>query len=285
MRRRRIDALLARIGEALGALGGLDPAEGQARWDALQSAFDPARAALAATVDAALAPGPLEPADLPAVLRDQWLGRDGSWLLRINPVLDEADRSILDPERLRAFVAALRGVEPEVFGPPVQIYESSRLIVREYIKAACYALSMIILVLLVDFRSLADGLSALVPVTIGFIGAFGIMGLTGTPLNFANIIVMPIIFGIGAAAGVHVVHRWRADPAGRPSGLSGGTGRAVTLTMVTTMIGFGSMLIAEHRGIRSLGIVMVAGLGVTLLACYTALPALLQLRRPGEAEI
>jgi predicted RND superfamily exporter protein len=79
-------------------------------------------------------------------------------------------------------------------------------------------------------------------------------------------------------AGVHVVHRWRAEPFGRPAGLSGGTGRGITLTMLTTIIGFGCMLLAEHRGIRSLGFVMGVGLGVTLLACYCVLPAILRLR-------
>ncbi|NIM29556.1 MAG: hypothetical protein GTO28_17835, partial [Gammaproteobacteria bacterium] len=79
-------------------------------------------------------------------------------------------------------------------------------------------------------------------------------------------------------AGVHVVHRWRLEPYGRPRGLSGGTGRGITLTMITTMIGFGCLLLAEHRGIRSLGLVMIMGLGVTLLACYFVLPAILQLR-------
>ena len=73
-------------------------------------------------------------------------------------------------------------------------------------------------------------------------------------------------------------------PRVREAGLSGATGRGITLTMITTMIGFGSMMLAEHRGIRSLGFVMLAGLGVTLLACYIVLPPLLRLRRTPAAE-
>ncbi len=169
-----------------------------------------------------------------------------------------------------------------MIGPPVQIYESSKLIKTEYIKAAVYAVAAILLLLFLDFRSLPDALCAMAPVAIGFVGVFGLMGLLGQQLNFANIIVLPIIFGIGAGTGVHVVHRWRAEPHGKPAGLSGGTGRAITLTMVTTMIGFGCMLLAQHRGIRSLGLVMVIGLGVTLLACYTVLPAILRLRPSGN---
>ncbi|MHC4989672.1 MAG: MMPL family transporter [Planctomycetota bacterium] len=307
--RGRVERLVERLTAAIGRSGALGDAQRQSQWRSLDEAFKAVQARLRQSVDTALAPGPLTAYDLPEVLRAQWVGADGSWLLRIFPNTDAAGRSILDPDRLEAFVGAVRVVEPEVFGPPVQIYESSLLIVREYIRAAIYAIAVILVALLVDFgalyalagmlkgiagaggaaraaadmgSALADAVSALLPVVIGFIGAFGIMGLFGAPLNFANIIVMPIIFGIGAAAGVHVVHRWRVEPWGRPSGLCGGTGRGVTLTMVTTMIGFGCMLVAEHRGIRSLGLVMLGGLGVTLLACYTVLPAVLQLRDAGQ---
>jgi len=171
-------------------------------------------------------------------------------------------------------------VSDEALGPPVQIYESSQLIQREYFRAAIYALVAILFVLLIDFRSLVDALCALLPVGVGFLGMFAMMGLVGMPINFANIIVMPLIFGIGVDAGVHMVHRWKIEPFGEPAGLSGGTGRGITVTMITTCIGFGCMLIAEHRGIRSLGFVMVVGLAVTLLACWMVLPAILRMRHP-----
>ncbi|MDY7107219.1 MAG: MMPL family transporter [Planctomycetota bacterium] len=247
----------------------------------LEEAFGYAREALSDWLEQALAPIPPAPADLPALLREQWTDGD-TWLLRIYPAADPQGRSILHPDRLGEFVNTLLAVEPTTFGPPVQIWESTQLIIREYIKAACYAVAAILILLLLDFRSLADALCAMTPVLIGFIGVFGLMGITGAPLNFANIIVMPLIFGIGVDAGVHIVHRWRAEPFGRPAGLSGGTGRGITLTMITTMVGFGCMLVAEHRGIRSLGFVMLAGLSVTLLACYTVLPALLRLRTAPE---
>ena len=225
---------------------------------------------------------------MPAVLRDPWVGKDGSWLLLVYPDADEQQRSILAPDRLGPFVesmrAALAGTGVEVIGPPVQIYESSELIKKAYILAACYAIAAILVLLLLDFRRLADALCAMTPVAFGFIGAFGLMGLFGVPLNFANMIILPIIFGIGVNAGVHMVHRWRAEPFGRPAGLSGATGRGITLTMLTTMIGFGCLVLAQHRGIRSLGFVMVIGLGVTLLACYTVLPAALRWRTRAVAQ-
>jgi hopanoid biosynthesis associated RND transporter like protein HpnN len=273
----RLGDLAARSRAALAASAGLDPDEATRRSDAIDAAFETARTALAAWVDDALAPTAPAAADLPAVLREQWTDGD-TWLVRVYPAADPLGRSILHPDRLPEFIEGLRHVDEHVFGPPVQIFESSELIKREYVKAAVLAVAAILVLLLLDFRSLADALCAMLPVTIGFVGVFGLMGLVDAPLNFANIIVMPLIFGIGVDAGVHVVHRWRAEPYGRPAGLSGGTGRGITLTMMTTMIGFGCMLMAQHRGIRSLGFVMLAGLGVCLVACYVALPPVLRLR-------
>lgn len=265
------------LAATLADFGRLPREEQQSRYDRLAAAFESTRAKLGAWLDEALSPTPLGPDDLPPILRQQWTA-GATWLLRVFPAEDSLGRPILHPDRLGPFVAAVRSVAPDLLGPPVQIYESTRLIIRAYTKAAGFAIAAILILLLLDFRSLADALCSMAPVCVGFIGAFGLMGVVGVPLNFANIIVMPLIFGIGVDAGVHMVHRWRVEPDGRPAGLSGGTGRGITLTMLTTMIGFGCMLIAEHRGIRSLGFVMVAGLLVTLLACYTILPAILRLR-------
>ena len=276
-------ALSQRLGAAVESAQAMTSEAQTAAWQTLDRAFLAARHRLRGwlnRVTRARQPGA---EDLPAELRQHWIGTDGSWLLMVYPTADSQGRSILHPERLGTFIEAVRGAVPngndEVIGPPVQIYESSELIKREYLKAAIYAILAVFVLLILDFRSLADALCAMAPVVMGFVGVFGILGAFDQPLNFANIIVLPIIFGIGASTGVHVVHRWRAEPHGRPAGLSGGTGRAITLTMLTTMIGFGCMLLAQHRGIRSLGFVMVIGLGVTLLACYTALPAILRLRR------
>ena len=288
--KQRIDDVAARIEDAQRAARSLGDDQRRRAWAEMDTAFVAARDELATWVDAALAPGPPNWADLPRFLRESWIGADGSWLLQVYPDADPQHRPVLDPDRLEHFVGSVRAAVADVrardvrnadlavIGPTVQIYESSRIIKSEYIKAAIYAIAAILIVLCLDFRRLSDALCAMAPVTIGFIGAFGVMGLLGVPLNFANIIVLPIIFGIGVSAGVHVVHRWRLEPDGRPRGLSGGTGRGITLTMLTSMIGFGCLLIAQHRGIRSLGLVMVIGLGVTLLACYFILPAILKLR-------
>jgi len=280
----RLRGIAVALDHALRRAGALSQIEQASMWTQINDSFITSRDELRQWLDEALQSGEIQPDDLPEVLRGQWIGQDGLWLLKVYPAADERNRPVLDPERLGAFVTAVRSIAPEALGPPVQIYESTRLIKREYIKASCYAIAVILLLLLLDFRSLPDTLCAMLPVSMGFLGVFGMMGLVGVPLNFANIIVMPLIFGIGVDAGVHAVHRWRDEPFGRPSGLSGGTGRGISLTMATTMIGFGSMLVAEHRGIQSLAFVMLVGLGITLLACYTTLPAVLRLRQNRQAR-
>ena len=91
--------------------------------------------------------------------------------------------------------------------------------------------------------------------------------------------VLPLMFGLGVDAGVHVLHRYRQAPMTDPPGLSGGTGKGITITVITTMIGFGSLMLASHRGIFSLGFVMTVGLGFTLVACWIVMPAVLTLCR------
>ncbi len=288
---RRLETLAQRISEVVNSSAQYSADQQDKIMAELSESFVTSRQALSLWLDEALSLRSLGPNDLPTFLRDQWAPEPGRWLLQVFPAPDEQGHSILHPDRLGPFVHSIRqvveilsGSPQAVFGPPVQIYESSQLIQREYIKAAIYAIAAILILLLIDFRSLPDALCAMLPVTIGFIGVFGMLGLTGFTLNFANIIVMPLIFGIGVDVGVHMVHRWRQEPYGRPAGLSGATGRGITLTMLTTMIGFASMLLAQHRGIRSLGFVMVIGLGVTLCACYLVLPAVLRLRAAAPTE-
>jgi predicted RND superfamily exporter protein len=280
-------ALAEWIDEAVEQSQSIQPEHLDDAWTHLNESFLERRAELGRFLEVALGTDAVSASNidefLPPELQARWIGRDGSWLLRIQP--RPAEESVLHPDRLGDFVKAVRGVAPEVIGPPVQIYESGRLIQRAYITAALLALPLVVLLLLLDFQSIIDAVCVLIPVSFGFIAMFGIMGAFGEPLNFANMIVLPITFGIAIDAGVHMVHRWRSDPQGEPPGLSGGTGRGITITVLTTLIGFACLLVAEHRGIRSLGFVVVAGQASMLVACYTILPAVLALRRKRHSSV
>lgn len=266
------------LDEALRNWHGLDgnAAERRSRIERLEAAWAAQRPAFADSMTQALDPAAPDASDLPPFLRASWVGRDGQWLLRVAPTTGTT--SILEPDRLNEFVSSVRSVAPDVLGPPVQILESSSLIVRAYATSGVFALVAVLAILLFDFRSIADACCGLLPVIIGFAGTFGFMGLVGLNLNFANLMVLPLIFGIGVDSGVHVVHRWLSDPRVRPPGLWGGTGTGILLTTATTAFGFAALMLAAHRGVRSLAIVMVIGLLITLAASWTVLPAVLRLR-------
>ncbi len=225
-------------------------------------------------------PEPPQLSDLPKGLVARFVGQDGRHLLKIY-----AKGDIWDMEAMRQFVADVRAVDPRATGNPLQTYEASRQMKRSYEQAAWYALVAVLAMLYVDFRSLRFTLLAMLPVGVGMCQLFGLLGLLDIPLNPANMIVLPLILGIGIDDGVHVVHDFRLQK-GRYR-LSPSTASAVLITSLTTMVGFGSLMIASHRGLQSLGRVLTIGVCCCLFSSLVMLPALLTWltrRRPAPAE-
>ena len=127
---------------------------------------------------------------------------------------------------------------------------------------------------------------ALLPLVLGLIQLLGLMGLVGIPLNAANMIVLPLIIGIGIDNGVHVVHDYlRGGDLRGAYRMGNSTTTAIVLTSTTTMLGFGSMMVAQHQGLRSLGQVLTLGVFSCLLNSLTLLPSILALygAAPGRA--
>jgi predicted RND superfamily exporter protein len=208
--------------------------------------------------------------DLPAALRERFVGLTGKLLLQVYPKED-----IWQREHQAAFVADLRTVDPEVTGTPVQLYEYTSLLVQSYRQAAWYALAAIAIMVLIHFRSLLALGLALTPVAVGFLLLCGLMGLVGIPFNPANIMTLPLIIGIGVANGIHILNRFGEDP--DPGILSKSTGKAVLVSNLTTIAGFSSLMLGAHQGIRSLGFVMSTGVLMCMIVSLTFLPALLKL--------
>ncbi|MEM1423382.1 MAG: MMPL family transporter [Planctomycetota bacterium] len=247
-------------------------------------AFESDRAWLADRIDALRSVDTMaSAADLPTAVSARFVAPTGEHLLRVYPAGVGA-LGPLHPDRLGPFVDAVLSVAPNATGPSVQVRESTRVILDGYRFAAIVAACAIVALLFVDFRSVPDTLCAVLPVAVGLVLLLGLMAALGIALNFANTIVMPLVIGLGVDAGVHAVHRWRSQPSDAPAGLAGGTGRAITLTTLTTAIGFACMVIAEHRGVRSLGVVMTLGLLLTWAASVLVLPAILRLRRRPDGS-
>lgn len=206
--------------------------------------------------------------DLPQVLRDRFVGRSGSILLQVNPVED-----IWQREPQRRFIEDLRKVDPNATGTPVQLFEYTTLLKESYQDAAWYSLAAICVMVLLHFRSLLAVVLSLLPVGIGTLWLVGVMGAAGIPFNPANIMTLPLVIGIGVTNGIHILNRFAEEQ--NPGILAKSTGKAVLVSGLTTIAGFGSLILAQHQGIQSLGYVMAAGTAACMLAGLTFLPTLL----------
>jgi uncharacterized protein len=128
---------------------------------------------------------------------------------------------------------------------------------------------------LIHFRSLLAVILSLLPVGIGTLWLAGLMGWSDIPFNLANIMTLPLVIGIGVTNGIHILNRFAEERT--PGILSRSTGKAVLVSGLTAIAGFGSLILAKHRGIHSLGCVMSVGIATCMIAGLTFLPALLNL--------
>ena len=213
---------------------------------------------------------PLRVDDLPAALRDQFVGETGKFLLQVFPKNDVWQRA-----NQETFVADLRTVDPDATGTPVQLYEYESLLRDSYVNAAWYSLAAIALLVFFHFRTLGSVILALLPVGIGTLWLAGLMGRFGIPFNLASIMTLPLVIGIGVTNGIHILNRFAEERT--PGILARSTGKAVLVSGLTAIAGFGSLILAKHRGIHSLGCVMAVGITMCMIAGLTFLPALLNL--------
>jgi hypothetical protein len=226
---------------------------------------------------AASHPEPPQFSDLPDSLVQRFVGRSGKHLLKIYGRGD-----LWDMENLDRFVHDVKGVDPQATGQPLQTCYASRQMQRAYMLAACYALVAVTIAVLLDFGNLTEALFALVPMLLGVIQMFGLLGWFNIPLNAANMITLPLLLGIGLDTGVHVVHDFRTQ--GANYRIHGSTAISVLITALTTIVGFGSLMIASHQGLASLGRVMTIGATCCLFTSLITLPALLTwVSRRGHA--
>ena len=137
--------------------------------------------------------------------------------------------------------------------------------------------TVVFILMLISFRSLRWALIGMLPLMVGLLWLFGIMLLTGMMFNFYNLVVLPAILGIGEDNGVHLAHRYRDEGENSMWDVLSSTGQHVTVGSLTTMLGFSGLLFTNHPGLQSLGEMAVIGIGMTLVAALTFLPALIQL--------
>ncbi len=227
-----------------------------------------------------LNPRPIELRDVPEELRRKFIGQRGDFLLQIHPKVD-----IWEREGARTFVRELRSVDPEVTGAPVITYEALGYMERAYYQGTIYAFIVVGLLSFLMIRRIKETLLALLPLVLGLLWTIGLMRVFGIQFNMANVWGLPLIVGASAEFGLNVMVRYLE---GRDHGgplVARSTVMGVALAGLSTMVGFGSLMIARHQGIYSLGLLLTLGSFCGLFASLAVLPVILRmLPRPVAAS-
>ncbi len=204
---------------------------------------------------------------LPADLVDSWKTRDGLQRVEALPRGDPNDN-----DTLRKFASAVLAAEPNAIGGPVSILKSGDTVVKAFIHAGIWALVVISLLLWLALRRIADVAMTLVPLLVAGAVTMEICVLIGLPLNFANIVALPLMLGIGVAFKIYYVTAWRS---GRTNLLQTSLTRAIFFSAMTTATAFGSLWLSSHPGTASMGKLLALSLVTTLAAVLLFQPALM----------
>lgn len=216
-------------------------------------------------------------ADLPPAVRDRQIATDGRVRVEIFPKEDLTSNA-----NLRAFVAAIHAVAPGAVGPPVNILAGGEVVVSAFFQATGLAVIAIVVLLAVLLRRFWDVVLVVLPLLLAAMLTVAVAYLVGVRFNLANIIVLPLLLGLGVDSGIHLVRRARGDA--RTDLAQTSTPRAVMFSALTTFGSFGTLALSSHRGTASMGILLAIAIAMTLFAALVVLPALMSWRerRTGD---
>jgi hopanoid biosynthesis associated RND transporter like protein HpnN len=219
---------------------------------------------------------PVSIAALPPALKSNWVSADGRVRVEVAPKGDGNDNAVL-----RRFVVAVRGVAAEATGQPIFIIEAATTVIKAFLQAGILSLVLIALILFVALRRWVDVALTLVPLLVAIVVTLEICVLIGLQLNFANVIALPLLLGVGVAFKIYYIVAWRS---GETNFLQSSLTRAIAFSACTTAIAFGSLCFSHHPGTSSMGKLMALSLLTTLAAAVLFQPALLatQPKRPGQ---
>ena len=210
---------------------------------------------------------PVKLAELPPDIVEQWKTPDGRARVEVLPKGDPNDN-----ETLRGFARAVLAVQADAIGGPISILESGHTIVRAFLEAGAWALISIAILLWIVLRRFSDVLLTLVPLLLAGVVTLELCVVLGLPLNFANIIALPLLLGVGVAFKIYYITAWRA---GQTDLLQSSLTRAVFYSALTTATAFGSLWLSSHPGTSSMGKLLALSLLTTLAAAVLFQPVLM----------
>ena len=213
---------------------------------------------------------------IPPDVRRQWLVPDGRARISVSPSGDASNNEVL-----RKFARAVQAVAPDAIGGPVSILEASRTIIRAFGEAGACALASIFILLWVTLRRISDVLLTLIPLILAGVVTLELCVVMDLPLNYANIIALPLLLGVGVAFKIYYIMAWRE---GQTNLLQSVLTRAVMFSAGTTATAFGSLFFSSHPGTSSMGELLALSLICTLAAAALFQPILMGKPRTAADE-
>jgi uncharacterized protein len=204
---------------------------------------------------------------IPADLKRDWVTPDGRARVQVLPKGDPDDTKVL-----RNFVSAVLAIEPNATGPAVLLFEAGNTVVRAFIEAGIFALAAIALLLWITLRRIADVLLTLVPLLVAVVVTLELSVALDLPLNFADIIALPLLLGVGVAFKIYYIMAWRS---GKTALVQSTLTRAVIFSAMTQATAFGSLWLSSDPGTSSMGKLMALSLLCTMTAAVLFQPALM----------
>jgi predicted RND superfamily exporter protein len=206
--------------------------------------------------------------DLPADLRDQWLTPEGQARVLVEPAWQISNNA-----ELRAFAEAILAEVPDATGTPIVVLEGGNAVVGAFVQASLLALVLIAAVLALILRNVRDIMLVLAPIVLAGLLTAASAVLLGLSLNFANVIVLPLLLGLGVSGAIHVVMRQRQHG----DIVRTSTPRAVVFSSLTTIASFGSLALSKHLGLASMGQLLSIAILWSLVCSLVVLPSMLVL--------
>jgi predicted RND superfamily exporter protein len=255
------DAL--RLARALDVLAAAPPAKREAATEALIPGLN----SLLNELRNALQAAPVDVKSMPRELVEEWVAKDGTARIQVSPKSTASDN-----KSLKRFSKDVMAVTSDATGAPITIEESGQTIIRAFVEAGVWSFIAISILLAFVLRRERDVFMTIIPLVLTAVLTLATCRIIGLPLNFANIIALPLLFGIGVAFNIYFVVAWRA---GAQNLLQSSLTRAVIFSALTTASGFGSLILSSHPGTASMGHLLIISLGWTLFTTLFFLPALL----------
>jgi hopanoid biosynthesis associated RND transporter like protein HpnN len=213
--------------------------------------------------------GPVKLTDLPRSLIERKISKDGRVKIEVFPKYNISNRA-----RLTEFVNSVRDIAPRAIGAPVVILEAGRAILKAFYQAGALSIVLIMILLFLTFGRVKDVFFVFAPLILACIFTLAASVLFGLYFNFANVIVLPLLFGLGVAGGIHLVARAQA-PESETMDVLSSTPRAILFSALTTIGSFGSIALSEHPGTASMGLLLTIAITFTLICTLFFLPALM----------